>query len=162
MPRQITITETRDVETVWRIITDRAVFNRVCDDNWLCKSLDELREIVRGIVENPLNHIPLVTADGNPVGCFVAYAKGHGVYEVHTFLSEFCRGADAIEAGKAAMKFIFTFPDVFKLVSMCPACLPESYFFARRCGWRTTGISDARWLKNGIEHVSVKLLPVPL
>jgi len=150
---EITITETRDVETVWRIITDRAVFARVCDDEWLTKPIDELREIVRSIVENPENLIPLALVDGQLAGCFICYAQPAGVFEVHTFMLPSCRGASAVVAGRAAMKFVFQNPDVKKLVSMCPVCLPESHWFARRCGWRTIGVASKNWLKDGIDHV---------
>ena len=148
------VIETRDVDAVWKIVTGRDVFPRVCDDNWIHKSLDELKAIVTGLVENPLNHTVLVQDDeGVPIGCFVGIAKGGGNLEEHTFMSAACRGWDAIIAGKRAMKLLFTLPDVEKLTSYCPACLPESYWFARRCGWHNAGFAEWRWLKNGIEHL---------
>jgi hypothetical protein len=104
-----------------------------------------------------LNHVPLVSIDGSPAGCFVTYAKGRGVFEVHTFLLKTCRGGTAIAAGKAAMRYLFSLPDVLKLESLCPACLPESYWFARRCGWKSAGVSESKWLKDGVEHVQQKV-----
>ena len=148
----ITITETRDPEPIWRIVTDASVFNRVCDDTWLAKSLEELRAIVNGMVTNPANHILAVLDDGVAVGCFVCYQLNAGVFEVHTFLTSKCRGKSAIEAGKNAMRFVFGLPGVQKLISYCPDCLPESFFFARRCGWKFTGMSEAKWTKLGVTY----------
>ena len=149
----ITISETRNLSDVWPIITAREVFFRTIDDNLMAKSVEELKEIVSGILENPLNHTVLVTVESLPVGCFVGIAKGGGEIEIHTFMRAECRGAQAIEAGKSTMKYLFALPDVSKLTSYCPACLPESYWFARRCGWHNAGIAPWKWLKGGIEHL---------
>lgn len=150
MTTDICITETRDVETVWGIVTNREVFGRICDDLWLSKSLNELKAIVRGIVENPANHIPLVTIEGKVAGCWVAYAMGDGVFDVHTFL--LCRGAEAIAAGRAAIKFVFQFPEVMLLKSSCPMNMKNTLFFALRCGFKRIGIAPHKWVKNGIEY----------
>ena len=147
-----TITETHDPESVWRIVTDVSVFNRVCDDAWLAKSLDEVKAVVTGVVTNSDNHVLSVVSGGVVLGCFVCYRMAEGVYEVHTFLTDACRGEFAIAAGKAAMKFMFGLPGVEKLISVCPQCLPESYWFARRCGWRNVGIGREKWVKFGVEY----------
>jgi hypothetical protein len=146
----ICITETRNVETVWSIITNREVFNRICDDSWLAKPLDELKAIVRGIVENPANHIPLVTIYGKVSGCALCYALGDGCFDIHTCL--LCRGAEAIEAGRAAIAFMFGFPEVLILKSSCPMNMRQTLFFALRCGFKRIGIAPHKWVKNGVEY----------
>ena len=148
----ITIQESRDVELVWSIVHDPSVFDFVCDDGWLAKPIEELKAIIKGIVENPRNHIPVVFKDGVAVGCFVIYQIGMGIGETHTFLTEKCRGSEAIQAGKMAMKFIFSLGDIKSLMSFCPANLPQAYFFARRCGWRYSGVHASKWIKKGVEY----------
>ena len=147
-----TIIETRDPDPIWRIVTDASVFNRVCDDAWLSKPLEDLKAIVLGIVINPANHVLSVMSEGLAVGCFMCARVEDGIYEVHTFLTQACRGASAIAAGKSAMAHMFALPDVSKLISVCPQCLPESYWFARRCGWRNVGIGREKWVKFGVEY----------
>lgn len=149
----ITISETRDVETVWKIVHDPSVFDAICDDNWSSKPVGELKDIVRGIVENQENHVPIVFKDEEAVGCFICYAMGNGVFEIHTCLSFKCRGAEAIEAGKMATQYVLSLPDVNQLYSFCPANLPESYLFARLVGWKRAGLHTAKWVKHGIGHM---------
>ena len=146
------IDHTLDWLTVWTIIHDASVFNRVCDDEWTRKPLHDLKAVVRGIVENPHNHSLLVTDGGRPVGCFLCYAQGKGLFEVHTMLTDRCRGADAIQAGKMGTRFMLAMPDVEKLVSFCPANMPEAYLFARYCGWHKAGIAAKKWIKEGVEY----------
>jgi hypothetical protein len=152
MNLHLEIDQTLDWETVWAIVHDASVFDRVCDDHWTRKPLRELRDIVRGIVENPHNHALLVTDAGRPVGCFLCYAQGKGLFEIHTMLTDRCRGADAIQAGRMGTRLMLSLPDVEKLVSFCPANMPEVYLFARFCGWHKDGIAAAKWLKNGVEY----------
>ena len=159
MNREITIQESRDVELIWSLVHDPSVFNRVCDDGWLAKPLDELKAIVQGIVTNPANHIPVVFKQGIAVGCFIVYAIGNKIGEVHTFMSEKCRGRDAIEAGKMAMREIFLLPEIEKLISFCPENIPESYSFAKFCGWKFAGIANHQWVKDGKSY-SIKIVEI--
>ena len=97
----IKIEFTRDWRTVWDIVTDTSVFARICDDAWVEKPLYELMSIVRGIVLNGDNHVPLVWRDGRAVGCFLICAMGGGDFEVHTCLTRAIRGAAAVEGAAA-------------------------------------------------------------
>lgn len=152
MNPDLTISETRDWKLAWKIVTDPSVFDHVCDDKWVKKPEAELQRIIQGIVENPVNHVTVVFIADEPVGLFMGYHVGNATLEVHTMLTSRCRGADAIQAGKMAMRFGLNLPGIEKLVSFCPANLPETYLFARYCGWHKAGISTTKWLKNGIEH----------
>lgn len=148
----IEIINCRDVEKVWAIICDRSVFNRVCDDNWIRKPLDELRLIVRTIVENPANHIPLFTVDGMIGGCFCCLAADAGVLEIHNFVLEKFRGSAAIKAARLAVKYLFSLTGVLVLKGSCPMHMPNTLLFAKLVGFKVVGLSPAKWLKNGEQH----------
>ena len=153
----ITIELTRDAQAVWKIITDPAVFARICDDEWLKKPIYELQAIVRGIVANPDNLIPLVLMDGKPVGCFLACQIADGVLEIHTCLTKALRGHLAIDAGQRATRLLFSHSHAETLVSNCPACLPEAYWFAKKVGWQNAGISENQWIRNGTPYAITKV-----
>ena len=152
MNPNLSIEETLDWPEVWDIVKDSSVFVNICDDGWTAKPPLELREIVRGMVENPFNHVFLVMDKDERVGCFICYQKDAGVFEVHTCLTTKCRGADAVQAGKMAMQQILSFNDVDRLVSYCPSNLPQAYVYARLVGFHRGGIAVAKWVKNGIEY----------
>ena len=156
-PKNIQIHFTRDWQIVWQIVTDTSVFARICDDAWVEKPLYELKAIVRGIVLNGDNHIPLVLLDGQPVGCFLICAMGGGDFEVHTCLTRKIRGANAIEAGKLATTLLFKQPEIKRLVSNCPACLQESFWFARKVGFKPVGLSENKWMRNGVAYAITKV-----
>ena len=152
MNDKIIIRESRDYELVWSLVHDKSVFNRICNDDWMAKPVKELKQIVQGMVLNPRNHIIVVYEEAVATGCAICYAMGDGEMEVHTCFSDRCRGLDAIKAGKMATQYMLSLPDVEKLVSLCPANLPETYWFARACGWEKGGVHDAKWIKDGIEN----------
>jgi hypothetical protein len=156
----LTITETRDWRLVWDISQHPAVKDRITDDHWTKFSDEFLAGFVERLVTHPANHVLLVLKDGAPAGCWIMDAKmgankdalGAGVFEVHTMLLPECRGADALAAGRRAVTYAFTLPDVKKLISYCPAHLPETYLYARLCGFRKAGIAEKKWIKNGQEY----------
>lgn len=148
------ITETRDWETVWKISQSPSIFDRVTNDSWGAEHAETRKAHVAILVTNPQNHTILVQDryDWTHLGCFLLDRKEPGVFEVHTMLLPECRGQMAIVAGKMAMRFAFSLPDVLKLVSYCPTNMPEVYLFARMCGWRKAGIAAAQWIKNGVAY----------
>jgi hypothetical protein len=156
----LTIIETRDWRLVWDIAQHPAVRDRITDDHWTTFSNDYLAGFVERLVTHPANHVLVVLKDGSPAGCWIMDAKadakidspGTGVFEVHTMLLSACRGADALAAGRRAITYAFTLPDVKKLISYCPAHLPETYWYARLCGFRKAGIAEKKWIKNGREY----------
>lgn len=152
MSAQITIQPTNDGRAVWRIVSDPEIFGRVVDDAWITQAAENLESIVRGMVDNENNRTFLVLADGVHVGCFICFWQGSNLYEVHTFLTKLCRGGDAIRAGKMAMAHMFSMSCVERLISYCPACIPEAYWFARRCGWKATNAECPPWVKFGVSH----------
>ncbi|MDE2098679.1 MAG: hypothetical protein KGL39_15600 [Patescibacteria group bacterium] len=145
-----TITETRDDELVWQISELPEIKDRVTNDAWSALGDDVRRAHVRLIVGNPDNHVFLVRDDQRVVGCFIIDRKEDGLFEVHTLLARSCRGAQAIRAGRQAIREAFKLPAVQRLVSYCPGNLPQTYFFAIYCGFHLAGIATWRWLKNGI------------
>lgn len=146
---RLAITETRDWRIVWDISQHPRVKDRITDDNWTKFSQEFLAGFVEQLVGNPANHALLALADGQVVGCWILDNKGPGLFEVHTMLLPECRGASAITAGKLAMKFAASLPGVEKLISYCPAHLPEVLLYARLCGFRRAGIAEKPWVKNG-------------
>lgn len=148
----LTIVETRDWRLVWTMSQHPAVKDRITDDHWTRFSDAQLARFVERLVTNPANHAVLVLKAGTPAGCWIMDAKGGGAFEIHTLLLPECRGADAIAAGKLALQFALSLPEVVKLVSHCPAHLPETLWYARRCGFRRAGIAEKRWVKNGESH----------
>jgi hypothetical protein len=152
----LTIVETRDWRLVWDISQHPAVNDRITDDQWAKHSKAFLAGFVEGLVTHPNNHVLLVLKSGVPAGCWILDARmtalGAGVFEVHTLLLPECRGADALAAGRRAITYAFTLPDVRKLISYCPAHLPEAYLYARLCGFQKAGLAEKKWIKNGQEY----------
>lgn len=149
MNPSLSIAETRDWQAVWEISQHPRVKDRITDDNWTKFSQEFLSDFVQNLVTKPQNHAVLALLDGRPAGCWLMDNKGPGLFEIHTMLLPECRGADAIAAGKQALKLAASFPDVEKLVSYCPAHLPETLLYARLCGFRRMGIAEKTWVKNG-------------
>jgi hypothetical protein len=152
MNTSLTITETRDENVIWRIITDRSVFGQIIDDDFLGKPLGELQSMFLAYLARAANHTMLVEIDGHPVGCFLGIARGYGNLEIHTCLTQECRGGDAIAAGKQAMRLLFAMPEIVKLTSFCPMCIRQAYLFARRCGWKDAGLASWKWVRNSVEY----------
>jgi len=103
----------------------------------------------------------LAKAAGEPAGFWLVIPKGAGVWEVHTnFLPEH-RGAFALDAATLAIDLMFTATPAVTLTSFCPECLPESWFFARRNGFKTDFSRPAVWpragVRHGVRHVSLTL-----
>lgn len=69
-------------------------------------------------------------------GCFLAHNIGHGRYVVHTNLLPECRGAQAIRAGREALRIAFLQTDCTELVSMVPGNMPHVRWFAKAMGFR--------------------------
>jgi hypothetical protein len=158
-PPHLAIAETRDWRIVWDISQHPRVKDRITDDHWTKFSQEFLAGFVEQLVGNLANHVLLALVDGQVVGCWIMDAKGDGVFEIHTMLLPECRGADAIAAGKLAMKFAVTLPGVEKLISYCPAHLPEVLLYARLCGFRRAGIAEKPWVKNG-ESYPMRLVEI--
>ena len=152
MNPNLQVEETRDADLVWKIASSPEVMDRISNDEWTALG-DHVRRTHVGIItRKPENHIILVLDGKRPVGCFVMDAKKDGLFEIHTFLLKSCRGADAIQAGKMAMAFAFRLPETQKLISYCPGNNPESYLFARLCGWHKAGVAAFKWVKDGISY----------
>ncbi len=151
-PPSLTVTETRDWQLVWHLSQHPAVKDRITDDAWTQFPHEVLVRFVEHLVANPANHVLLVSLAGKPAGCFVLDSRGDGLFEVHTMLLPSCRGADALAAGKQAIQSAFQLPGVEKLVSYCPAHLPEVYWYARMCGFRPAGFAAKKWIKHGQEY----------
>ena len=62
--------------------------------------------------------------------------------EVHTLLSDNCRGKKAVEVGRKAIKWVFAHTSARALMGDCPDWNPAVAVFARRCGLR-------RFLRDG-------------
>ncbi|HEY4416957.1 MAG TPA: hypothetical protein VGO57_14805 [Verrucomicrobiae bacterium] len=157
MPEEITFEETFDLDEVWRVVSDPSVLPRICDDAWAAMSLDQLKQIVAGILENTGNYVFLVRKGPETVGAGVFYELEPGVFDLHTMLTAQCRGIHAIRIGKAITEYMLGLSGVKKLVSRCPMNLPETYFFARRVGWRYAGVAREKWRKHGVDH-DIKLV----
>lgn len=152
MNQELSITETRDAETIWKIVSERTVFNSCTDDNWMLKSVDELKSIVTGYVENPVNHTVLFTVDSKVAGCFVFLAIGAGVFDMHSFVLKPFRGKVAIRAAKDVVKYLFTLVDVMLITGNCPMHMPQTLLFIKLVGFKVIGLSPLKWLKNGAKH----------
>lgn len=147
----MTIEETRNWKVILDIVRHPEIRAGVFGDNWE-KLSHNLHNIIKDMVENPENHSLLVIDNDKAVGCWVLKHQDGGVMEVHTLLLPECRGKLALEAGKMAMRFVSKLNDVTGLVSYCPICHPEVYWFARMLGWKKGGIAPTKFLKDGVEY----------
>jgi hypothetical protein len=72
-------------------------------------------------------------------GCAMFEHLGRGVYEGHMFAQPGHRGAEALEFGKLAVKWLFEVVNASKLIVMAPNQLPEVLFYCRKLGMESLG-----------------------
>lgn len=112
---------------------DAAFLNRVVNDPSV------LPWVNLGLFPDGIDTKPLVENDrnlflANEHGGFLLVDKGDGIYEIHTqFLPE-GRGRSAIEAGREAMRYVFTQTAIQALMTFCPLNNPQAAFLAKACG----------------------------
>ena len=163
---KITLKQSHGWRRFWRTMIRPEIYDRLIDDNYAPprtgwgRALSALgisprgrvKRKVRALLSNPANRVYEVRVDGKFAGCFVLLALGGGVFEEHTlFLKEF-HGLFAVRIGRAATRQILSLPDINKLVSLCPENLPETYLFAKLCGWKFAGMHPNKWVKNGVAY----------
>lgn len=148
----LSIEETREWMLVWNLYQLPEIEDRVTDDQWNNMSSIGRRYHVMKAIEEKKNHTLLVLRDRDCLGCFLlvwTHEKGREPFHmVHTMLTRGCRGADAITAGKLGIAKAFNIEGVEHLESWCPSHNPESYLFARLCGFKKTGFAPVEWVKN--------------
>lgn len=146
------IEETREWMLVWNLYELPEIEDRVTNDDWNRISMIARKYYVMRTVDEKRNHTFLVTSGTDCLGCFLLIWTKEpdrpAFHAVHTLLSRQCRGAKAIEAGKLGIAKAFSLEDVERLESWCPANNPESYLFARLCGFKRVGFAPVEWVKN--------------
>ena len=140
----------KDWRSVWQWC-DICGVERLFDDR-IPYTRQMMKKRIREIVEMPGNMAFEIVSDKAKAGCFLLYRLKEGVYEVHILLHKSFRGKKGIELGKQGTNFALSLPDVNRLVSFVPRCLPECMVFARLVGWKNMGLLPMTWLKNGIEY----------
>lgn len=109
---------------------DAAFFNEICN-------LPEVRPWLGG--EGPIDTAPVLANPANYAlraknGGFILIAHGAGSYSVHTQFSSEGRGAEAAEAMRAGLDFMFTRTDCMQIHSLCPDLNPSAAFLAMKGG----------------------------
>lgn len=145
------VAPTEDYAYLKSLFEQPEIYDRVADDSSMPREAIEL-DALRGLRALVL----LVSKDSVAVGCFLLLphqtASGLNIaektYEVHTVLSEACRGRHAWRAGRLGIQWMFTETDCAKLVSRCPEDNPQSLVFAMCQGFH---ICERKrdWLKRG-------------
>lgn len=152
MSTPLHIEETREWMLVWNLYQLPEIEDRVTDDNWNHTSSIARKYQVMKTIEDKKNHTLLVLRDRDIMGCFLlvwTHEQGREPFHcVHTMLTRACRGADALQAGKMGIEMAFSLEGVERLESWCPANNPESYLFARLCGFKKIGFAPVEFLKN--------------
>ena len=121
---------------------------------------DHRRDFVKQFERRDVEMVECRDTDTSDIlGFWTVTWKSSDVVEIHTCMTEECRGAKAIEAGKTGVNYIMTQTNATKLTSYCPENIPESYVFARKVGFRkdhkdnkgttfvSMGVDD--WLRSG-------------
>lgn len=135
---------------LWNTVIRPEVYDRVFDDRITDRK--QIKAKVRAIAARPGNHVFAVYWQRKFAGCFVLYALGDGVFEVHTLLTKEFHGLFAVRIGRFSIQRVFSFGWCDKLTSYCPENLPETYLFARMCGFRHVGKYPLDWIKNGVRY----------
>jgi len=151
----IKLKETKRWRVLWRVCSLPDIIERMFDDvifEKMGRSTRNMRLKIRGIVSNPGNHVFRVIFENKFAGCFVLFDLGGGDYEVHTLLKKEFHGLYAVRIGRYATAFGLNLPYVKKLISFCPNNMPETFLFAKMCGWKSLGELPAKWIKNGVEY----------
>ena len=156
MSETISMRETRNWRRAWRTVGNLEILLRIADDRHRCTSMLEFfvwaKRNVRYLLTGPDNHFFEVRCDGRIAGGFFLKGEGAGSYEVHTMLRKDFRGRVAIAIWKFCAATALSWPWVNRLTSYCPVTAPETFLFARLCGFRHVGTHARTWLKNGVEH----------
>ena len=163
---KITLKESHGWRLLWRTVIRPEVFDRIVDDRFAPARTGWGRALeaggpsarqrakwkVRALASRPGNHVFEVRCQRKPAGCFFLFDLGNGEYEVHTLLQKWAHGLLGVAIGRYATRFGLSLPYVNKLKSFCPANLPETYLYAKMCGWKSAGESAVKWVKNGIAY----------
>ena len=94
-----------------------------------------------------------------PVGVFMFTPVDEHTVEAHTLMTKFCRGSDAIDAGRKATKWIFENTKATKIVSYSFSDSPQVYWFARKLGLTKTSEEPWEATRNG-KKVTVNRLAI--
>lgn len=139
---------------LWRIVVRPEIYPRIFDDRYTVAPSPRLKikSKVRAIAANPENHVFAVRVKNKLAGCFVLCSLGGGRFEVHTLLTSDFHGLMAVTIGRFATRFGLDLPYVKMLSSYCPDNMPETYLFARMCGWKNAGIYPLKWMVKGVEY----------
>lgn len=130
---RITVKPSWDLTYFDTLVRKPAIYAKLGDDT----SPPREEFSVASLLKAKTNYFLGVFNGDQAVGFFAFIAGGDGQYEVHTVLDEQSRGVIALEAGKKAWAWMFTFTDCVRLISLCPDFCKEGLVFARKTGFKT-------------------------
>lgn len=149
----IKLKETRNWRKLWSVCQCPEVMPNIFDDRFEVPNRGRrMRDRIRSIIANRNNHAFCVWYDSKFAGMFVLYRMATGVFETHTLLLKDFHGLVAVRIGRFAINQVMSLPYIDKLTSYCPENLPQTFLFARMCGFRHVGEYPMKWIKNGVQY----------
>lgn len=141
----ITIMQSVDTERIRDVLTHPSIFPHVTDDGSPAPS-EYAPPIGDGIYWlEPLNGCA-------PMGFFLYVMLNSIEAEVHTAILPEHRGAAALEAARAGLRWMVGNTPCRKVITRVPAPNRLAYRFARRVGLTDEGTDRASILKGGVLH----------
>lgn len=148
MSDAIILRPTRDLAWLNETVRRPEIYDRIRRDG----DVEASAFSVEDKLQHPDHQFVRVDKNGQGVGFFHTVRKAPGIYEVHTNLTNDCRGSDALVAGRGGMALMFTRTDCRKLISYAPANIPEALAFSLQIGFKRDFIQAKKWPRDHQRH----------
>lgn len=128
-----------DMELIKSILMDDAIYPHIIDDG-----CDEINPVFNDSM------IWLVITENSQVcGAFMVHQHNRATWEVHTCLLPVIWGKKAKEAAHLLLKWFFSQPFNYKMVTNVPDMNRAAHMFALRAGLVLEGVNSKSFLKDG-------------
>lgn len=140
--------ESRDFEYLNTLLSDKKIADAVSDDASPKPGTFDIH-----IFDVVGAHLFMVTIDQEQVGMFYFYPVTPGVWDMHTLMTEKCRGKSALIAGRTAIAMMFTTYNAVNITGRCPHTNLPSIVFAAHLGFKHVKTAQD-WVKRGFTYMS--------
>lgn len=131
----ITVEPTRDANWIWQVVRDPAMWNAIGGHDGVKFGH------VRQAVQNPANQYLMAKDDERQIGFVVFMDRGQNEYGIHLCLTD--RGGPALEASKAAVKWIFEHTPRNRIVGQFDQQRKDVRLFLGWMGFKPAGKTGA-------------------
>lgn len=148
----ITVLPTTDRGYVLSILTDPELYGAISDDT--CPK--DPQTLAEAFMSPHVRHLQ-VLKDGEPVGLF-SFVLDSSHFEMHTTLTEKCRGRSALDAGRKALQWALSQPECSKVKTNVLTDAPQALWYAHNLGFKEEGLPESRMRRGipvGLVHLTL-------